>query len=234
MRLHNAHDGLNRRVSKATGGHTDDSYFNEQWQVLEVRRDGDADAREQYVWEETYIDTPAVRFFDGNTDGDLADAGDNTLYYLTDANHNVTAVFDAGTQQIAERYVYDPYGKATIYNPTWAVTRATSSVGNNILFAGYYFDWETQNFYARNRYYQPALGRWVSRDPEGYIDGMSRQESFPSRLPGTPGRLPHTMPRPRRAAVGGLCYHVLNRAVARHALFAGAVGGGQWAVGGRR
>jgi RHS repeat-associated protein len=171
-----AYDGLHRRVSKATGGHTDDSYFDEQWRVLETRRDGDTDAREQFAWEQTYVDAPAVRFLDANTDGDVADAGDDTLYYLTDANHNVTAVFDAGTQQVTERYMYDPYGKATIYAPDWSATRSTSSVGNSILFAGYVADAETGNYLARNRYYQPTLARWISRDPAGYVDGMSLYE----------------------------------------------------------
>src|SRR5690349_13897054 len=101
------------------GGQGDDSYYIEGWQLLEVRRDGDPDAREQFVWDQGYVDTPVVRFLDANTDGDVTDtlggAGqkDNTLYYLTDANHNVTAVYSADTHAITERYVYDPYGKAT-------------------------------------------------------------------------------------------------------------------------
>ncbi len=34
----------------------------------------------QFVWSERYIDAPVVRWRDGNTDGDLADVGDDTLY----------------------------------------------------------------------------------------------------------------------------------------------------------
>ena len=41
----------------------------------------------QYVWDARYIDAPVVRFHDSNTDGTL----DDTLYYATDANMNVTA-----------------------------------------------------------------------------------------------------------------------------------------------
>jgi RHS repeat-associated protein len=174
-----AYDGLNRRVSKTTGGHTDDSYFNEKWQIVETRRDGDGDAREQFVWDQNYVDTPTVRFFDANTDGDLADAGDNTLYYLTDLNRNVFAVYNPATHSMPERYTYDPYGAVTITNSGTVVS--TSSVGNDVLFAGYHFDSETQNLYARNRYQQPTLGRWLSRDASGYTDGLNLYQYVASR-----------------------------------------------------
>jgi YD repeat-containing protein len=122
-----AYDGLNRRVSKATGGNTDDFFYNEGWQLLEVRRNGSSNARVQYTWDASYIDTPIFRVLDANSDGDAVDVGDSTIYYLTDVNHNVTSVYDAGSNRIEERYIYDPYGKVTIYDRIWSTTpRATS------------------------------------------------------------------------------------------------------------
>jgi RHS repeat-associated protein len=175
-----AYDGLNRRVSKATGGHTDDSYFNEGWQVLETRRDGDPDAREQFVWEETYVDTPAVRFLDANTDGDYADAGDNTLYYLTDPNHNVFAVYNPATHSMPERYTYDPYGAVSITNSGTVV--GTSSVGNDVMFAGYRLDAETGMYDVRNRQtLHPTLGAWGQRDFAGYVEGANLYQYVSSR-----------------------------------------------------
>ncbi len=44
---------------------------------------------------------------------------------------------------------------------------------NEILFAGYRLDTETGLHHVRHRYYHSALGRWTSRDPAGYVDGMS-------------------------------------------------------------
>ncbi len=34
-------------------------------------------------------------------------------------------------------------------------------------------DAETQNYYVRNRYYLPTLGRWLTRDPIGYQGGIN-------------------------------------------------------------
>ena len=39
---------------------------------------------------------------------------------------------------------------------------------NGIIFCGYRYDAESQLYYVRNRTYNPALGRWIQRDPIGY------------------------------------------------------------------
>ena len=108
---------------------------------------------------------PVLR--DKNTDSDnLCD--DERLYFANDANMNVTAL--VGTDgTVLERYVYDPYGKVTIYDDDWSETRNTSSYDNNILFAGYYHDWETGLYSVRNRTYHPHLGLWMQRDPLGQV-----------------------------------------------------------------
>ncbi len=46
----------------------------------------------------------------------------------------------------------------------------------NEIFAGgsgYNAGAETQNYYVRNRYYLPTLGRWLTRDPIGYQGGIN-------------------------------------------------------------
>ena len=47
---------------------------------------------------------------------------------------------------------------------------------NEILYAGYRFDAETGLYHVRNRMYHPTLGRWLQRDPKGYVDGMDLYE----------------------------------------------------------
>ena len=47
------------------------------------------------------------------------DAGDNTRYYASDANHNVTAMIDAASGDVVERYVYTAYGVANVYSADW-------------------------------------------------------------------------------------------------------------------
>jgi hypothetical protein len=78
-----------------------------------------------------------VRFHDGNTNGNYEDAGDNVLYYATDANWNVTALVDAATGDVVERYMYDAYGKATVLEEAWTPRQVNASaVSNDILYAG--------------------------------------------------------------------------------------------------
>jgi len=174
-----SYDGQNRRIRKVVAGETDityDYYYNEShglrslgeagWQVLEVRKGGDTDPLEQYVWGIQYVDAPVVRFRDGNVDGDLLDTQDNTdstLYYTYDGNFNVTAVIKPdGT--VAERYTYDPYGQVTFKAADWsdAASQAKSAYDNEILYCGYRFDPESGNYIARNRYLHPTLGRWLT------------------------------------------------------------------------
>ncbi len=39
--------------------------------------------------------------------------------------------------------------------------------------SGCRYDAETDNYYVRNRYYSPTLGRWLTRDPIGYQGGIN-------------------------------------------------------------
>jgi len=95
-------------------------YYYAGYQVVEVRKGGDADPLEQYVWDGRYVHSPCLRWRDGNTDGDLDDEGDSVLYYTNDANFNVTALV-APDGDVAERVVYDPYGKPTFLKADWTL-----------------------------------------------------------------------------------------------------------------
>ncbi len=177
------YDGLNRRITR----HIDSSapsnptgidtyvhyYHNSAWQILETRQTDTPSAqpetlqpKHQYVWSRRYIDSAILR--DENTGANgLCD--DQRLYYLNDANFNVTALLDTAGDAL-ERYVYSPYGVVTIYDATWTNTRSTSSYANVSLYTGRELDPETGLYYYRNRYYGAELGRFVSRDPIEYGD----------------------------------------------------------------
>ena len=68
---------------------------------------------------------------------------------------------------------YDPYGRVTIRNLMWTAIPWEWSCQNEILFCGYRYDPETGLYNVRHRVYHPTLGRWVQRDPAGYVDGPS-------------------------------------------------------------
>jgi RHS repeat-associated protein len=96
------------------------------------------------------------------------------MFYLNDANMNVTCLVGIDGEAL-ERYVYEPYGNVTIYDGSWG-SRGSSSYDNSLLYCGYYHDNETGLYHVRNRYYHPLLGRWLQRDPAGYVDGVSLYE----------------------------------------------------------
>jgi RHS repeat-associated protein len=164
---------LNERVIKidvaASPDVQYDYYYNHQWQVVEVRKDNDTDPLEQWLWHQHYIDAPAIRYYDDNVDG----ASIATQYFTHDANFNVTALVNS-SGAVQERYEYDPYGMTTVLDANFANDADTiSDYLNPITYAGYRADAETGLYQVRNRYLNPGLGRWVTRDPAAYVDGMS-------------------------------------------------------------
>jgi RHS repeat-associated protein len=158
-----SYDALNRRVVENHEMPTD-LYFSAAWQVLEER--SGASVQAQYVWSPVYVDALVER-----------DRGSERLYVQQDANWNVTALVDV-SGNVAERYVYDPYGRFTdpsgqftaVLAPDWS-TRGASAFGWIYLHQGGRFDTSTGLYDFRNREYSPTLGRWLQQDPIGYLAG---------------------------------------------------------------
>jgi RHS repeat-associated protein len=171
------YDGLNRRIQKTAGTSYVHYYYNQQWQMLEERKlnyQGVTTESTQHVFSPDYIDSPIIWRHDGNGDGDYSDAGDLQRYYLSDANHNTTAVVDSVTGDVVMRYVYTAYGECTVYTPGW--TSQGASTADGFLYCGYWFDAETGNYQVRNRYFTVAIATWMSRDPISYRGGMNLYE----------------------------------------------------------
>jgi RHS repeat-associated protein len=95
------------------------------------------------------------------------------------ANHlySVAALTDSAGA-VAERYRYDAYGQRTVLAPDGATARPVSSIGNQLGFTGRYLDQETGLWYFRARYYSSSLGRFMSRDPLGYVSGLNLQGEY--------------------------------------------------------
>ncbi len=81
---------------------------------------------------------------------------------------------------IVEAYATDAYGNTLIFtgpgaDGVWFTDDDVQSDygANSIIYCGYRFDPETKNYYVRNRTYNPALGRWLQRDPIGYDGGIN-------------------------------------------------------------
>jgi RHS repeat-associated protein len=160
------YDGQDRRTERIVGGVAEHYYYSGQ-QVVETRRQGNLQPDQQYVWSLLYVDTPILR--DTYSSGVVVSS--DRLYYLTDANQNVTAVTNS-SGAVQERYDYDAYGKVTIYSGDWSQVRSVSAVGNTRLFAGQDLDPTTGLYYARARWYSVSTGGFISRDPLGFNAGQ--------------------------------------------------------------
>ena len=84
-------------------------------------------------------------------------------YLLYDGHGSTRQVTDDdidGSTDILDSYSYDAYGMMLGGNPT-----AGSSPITNLLYSGEQFDTNSQNYYLRARYYDPANGRFNRVDP---------------------------------------------------------------------
>ena len=97
-----------------------------------------------------------------------------------------------------------------------------SDFANEILYCGYRRDAESGLYCVRYRYYHPRLGRWISRDPAGYVDGMdlflysrANPVNYPDplgliSLPITGGPPPHYVPNEGSGPFGMACAYFTN------------------------
>jgi RHS repeat-associated protein len=65
---------------------------------------------------------------------------------------------------ILEQYEYNAQGQFQITNASGQVQTGTQ-ISNDLLYTGRNYDDETGNYFYRARYYNPQLGRFISRDP---------------------------------------------------------------------
>ena len=156
-------------------------------------RDGSNTPIRQYVWG-AYVDE-LIQQRDIN-------GGDTDYYPLSDLLYRTVALTDdpaEGAVAFVEAYDCDAYGNTLIFTDaetprdTW-FTDADADYPTldplcQFIFTGRRYDPETsdadsQMYFYRARYYSPVLGRFISRDPRGYEDGMGLYEyvgSAPTR-----------------------------------------------------
>ena len=121
---------------------------------------------ERYVWSPVYVDAMVLRDRDTDANGSL----EERLWVQQDANWNVTALVNAsGT--VVERYAYDPFGSATVYDAGYNVRGGGSSYGWVYGVQGMRHDAISGLDDGRYRWYSPTLGRWVSLDPIRFVSG---------------------------------------------------------------
>jgi len=87
--------------------------------------------------------------------------GSTWSQYLFDQQGSVCQTLDnSGT--LVFNSVYNDYGSGAVQDVFGFNARS-----------GYYFDQDTGLYHCRNRYYDPSLARWLTRDPAGFLGGAN-------------------------------------------------------------
>ena len=88
---------------------------------------------------------------------------------------DIVAVYNAsGTKLVS--YIYDAWGNfAAEYHNGGASSGAAK---NPFAYRGYYYDWEIGFYYLKSRYYDPAVGRFISPDDTSYLGANGDLNSY--------------------------------------------------------
>jgi RHS repeat-associated protein len=145
------YDGNGQRVSKQVAGDTTLFIYDQEGKLI-AEHDGSGAVLREYV----YLGTLPVAMIKYGTNA-------GTYYYHND--HLGTPQFLTNqSQNVVWAADYKSFGDAALL---------TATIENPMRFPGQYFDAETGLQYNYFRYYDPALGRYISSDPIGQAGGSN-------------------------------------------------------------
>jgi len=181
------YDALGRRVEKNVGGTVERhilSIRNEPGEVEDLSHvvavyDASDAWKQSFTWSDEVDGIQMLEqkdVLDYDTDGNTSEV--TRSFYHRNALGSVMEITDLNEAAVVS-YRYDPYGKVTITRG--GTPQSSDPLGNHWTFTGRFLDEEAGLLYYRARYYDPATGRFLQRDPLGYAAGPSLFEYVRSR-----------------------------------------------------
>ncbi len=156
------YDPLGRRIEKKSNNSTT-KYFYDGWRVLE-ERNADNNLEVTYVYGDWIDDVITM------------DRHDDRYYYHNNSIGSIVALTDT-TGNVVERIEYESHGKPIIYDAEFN-RLIKSKVDNPYFYTGRRMDIESGLYYYRRRFYNSDTGSFLTRDPTGYVDGMSLYNGY--------------------------------------------------------
>jgi RHS repeat-associated protein len=153
------YDGLGRRIEKVANGQTRRYIYDGEDILLEY--DG------ANVLQARYTHGPGI-------DEPIAvTRGGNTFFYHQDGLGTVTDLTDSAGAT-AKSYAYDAYGN---------LVDQTGTVDQPYTYTGREFDAETGLYHYRARYYDSQIGRFLQKDPMGFVGPEMNAYSYVTNNP---------------------------------------------------
>ena len=162
------YDVLKRRVARTPTVGTARVYIHAGNQIIADYDRGASSTSTpayRYVWG-SYIDEPILRIQGSST----------VRYYHRNQQYSTTAITNS-TGLVVERYVYTAYGGLQVLSPFGGL-KSWSDNSNRYTYTGREWDNTIHLYNFRARQYSPHLGRFLTRDPLGYVDGMSLYRGY--------------------------------------------------------
>jgi RHS repeat-associated protein len=170
-----SYDAMGRRVEKydAIATATTRYYYDNQRVLLETEDTGSGFNDARYFVFGNYIDEVLLMKKFQSPTGDY--------YFGHDHLYSPAVLFDS-SGEVKERYEYDAYGKANVYDDDFSQTYTSSQWGNPYYFTGQRQDYLDNNslklMYYRSRYYDTYTGRFLQQDPLGVMPDAQLPNRF--------------------------------------------------------
>ena len=158
------YDALGRRIGIDDSGTQTWSVFN--------GKSADANPYADF----TSSGTLKMRYLDGLAVDELlarTDSSGDTSWYLKDQVGSVVAI--ASTSAVLDQITYDPFGNI--------VTQTDAAEADRFMFAGMEWDPTAGMYFDNARYYNSAIGRFVSQDPMGFAAGDTNLYRYVGNAP---------------------------------------------------
>ncbi|NGX34907.1 MAG: putative deoxyribonuclease RhsA [Candidatus Anoxychlamydiales bacterium] len=161
------YDPFNRRISKI-------SKCNSFFKFDEYRYFLYDDQNEIGSFDE-YFNQKELRILSNTNNAEIKSAIsfeiDGYIYApIYDIAGNVVSLIYNGS--LYEHYRYSAFGERKVFSK-YKYEIDKSSINNPWQFSSKRIDEETSLIYYGRRYYDPKIGRWITPDPEGFLDGLN-------------------------------------------------------------
>jgi RHS repeat-associated protein len=159
------YDYLNRRVAKAVNGVTREFLYDGA-QIVAEYAGGAQVARYVHGFS---LDEPLIIL-----------RGGQAYFYHADGPGSVVAITNIAGQ-VLQRYGYDSWGNLRLNNGSFGFSGA--GLVNTLVFTGREYDDESNLYHYRARTYDPAIGRFIQKDPrQGGLSQPQSQNLYPYAL----------------------------------------------------